>query len=129
MTKPLSLLAALLFGCFASCLSEPEDHLHAGPRVLMETELGSIEIELAEAQAPSTCANFLRYVDGGLFDGGRFHRTVTPDNQPDNEIRIEVIQGSMNRERKEHFNIMGIKASTAKKFLILLWNCRPSKLP
>src|SRR5262249_12860449 len=27
--------------------------------------------------------------------GGRFHRTVKPDNQPDNKIKIEVIQAGI----------------------------------
>ena len=33
------------------------------------------------AAAPgATVANFFRYVDGGYYDGGRFHRTVRLDN-------------------------------------------------
>ena len=46
-------------------------------------------------KAPKTTANFLRYVDGGFYDGGRFHRTVTPANQPDNKVKIEVIQAGV----------------------------------
>jgi peptidyl-prolyl cis-trans isomerase A (cyclophilin A) len=37
--------------------------------------------------------NFLRYVDGGFFNNGRFHRTVTLNNQPRDSVRIQVIQG------------------------------------
>ena len=44
---------------------------------------------------------FLRYVDAGHYNGGQFHRTVTMDNQPDNKIRIEVIQASVNAEKGE----------------------------
>lgn len=61
-------------------------------RVVMATDLGEIEVELFPAQAPGTVGNFLRYVDRGYYDGGVFHRTVTPDNQPGQAIRIEVIQ-------------------------------------
>lgn len=64
-------------------------------RVVLRTEQGDIELELS-AKAPRTMANFLRYVDAGLYDGGRFHRTVTPRNQPDNKIKIEVIQAGVN---------------------------------
>uniref|UniRef100_Q02AD9 peptidylprolyl isomerase n=1 Tax=Solibacter usitatus (strain Ellin6076) TaxID=234267 RepID=Q02AD9_SOLUE len=60
--------------------------------VIIETELGSIEVELAAGNAPVSSANFLRYVDAGLYDNGLFHRTVTPGNQPNNTVRIEVIQ-------------------------------------
>ncbi|MHB8648074.1 MAG: peptidylprolyl isomerase [Thermomicrobiales bacterium] len=69
----------------------PDDHIH----VVIETERGTIEIEVQSTRAPITAANFLAYVEGGFYDGGRFHRTVTPDNQPDNPVRIEVIQAGI----------------------------------
>lgn len=69
---------------------------NAPVRVLMQTERGEIELALDPAHAPATVANFLRYVDRGFYDGGVFHRTVTPDNQPQNQIKIEVIQGGIN---------------------------------
>jgi peptidyl-prolyl cis-trans isomerase A (cyclophilin A) len=73
-------------------------------RVLVQTEMGNIELEVDAARAPSTATNFLKYVDGGFYDGGQFHRTVTLDNQPADAVRIEVIQASINRERaKEEF--------------------------
>ncbi len=56
------------------------------------------------AKAPATVANFLRYVDGKFYDGGRFHRTVKPDNQPDSKVKIEVIQAGINPAKaKEEF--------------------------
>jgi len=60
--------------------------------VVIETELGSIEAEIAGDRAPITAQNFLKYVDAGLYDGGSFHRTVKPGNQPDRDVKIEVIQ-------------------------------------
>lgn len=44
--------------------------------VLIETPLGDIEIELLEADAPNTVTNFLRYVDGNLYDNSFIHRSV-----------------------------------------------------
>jgi peptidyl-prolyl cis-trans isomerase A (cyclophilin A) len=71
-----------------------------GPvHVLIRTEKGDIEVELDAAKAPVTVANFLRYVDGRFYDGGRFHRTVRPDNQPDNPVKIEVVQAGINPDR------------------------------
>jgi peptidyl-prolyl cis-trans isomerase A (cyclophilin A) len=67
--------------------------------VVVETEKGNIEIALDAEHAPKTTANFLRYADAGLYDGGVFHRTVKPDNQPNNTIKIEVIQGGINPAR------------------------------
>jgi len=63
-------------------------------RVIVQTEAGDIELEIDAVRAPGTAANFLKYVDAGLYDSGRFHRTVRPDNQPNNAIKIEVIQGA-----------------------------------
>lgn len=71
-------------------------------RVLIQTELGDIEAEIDTVHAPISAANFLKYVDGGHYDGGRFHRTVklNPDNQPNNQIKIEVIQAGINPDRR-----------------------------
>jgi peptidyl-prolyl cis-trans isomerase A (cyclophilin A) len=63
-------------------------------RVTLVTEIGNIELAVDSAHAPVTAANFLRYVDGGRYDGGRFHRAVTMENQPTNDVKIEVVQWS-----------------------------------
>ncbi len=51
--------------------------------------------EIYEAQAPIAAENFLQYVDEDRFEGATFYRTVTRDNQPDNDVKIEVIQGGL----------------------------------
>ena len=68
-------------------------------RVAVRTELGDIVLEVDTKRAPNTAANFLRYVDGGHYDGGTFHRTVKMDNQPDSPVKIEVIQAGVNADR------------------------------
>lgn len=73
----------------------------AGPRVTIATEKGDIVVEVDTARAPVTAANFLRYVDAGLYDGSTFHRAVTLDNQPNDAVRIEVIQGGQLPEDRE----------------------------
>jgi peptidyl-prolyl cis-trans isomerase A (cyclophilin A) len=70
-------------------------------RVLIQTEKGDIEVELAADQAPGTVANFLRYVDGKFYDGGFFHRTVRRDNQPDKKVKIVVIQAGIDPKREK----------------------------
>ena len=42
----------------------------------METEVGLIEIELFEVDAPRTVANFTKLVDEGFYDGLAFHRVI-----------------------------------------------------
>ena len=46
------------------------------PRVLINTNLGEIELELYEDKAPVTVANFLRYVEAGHYDNLVFHRVI-----------------------------------------------------
>lgn len=61
--------------------------------VVIETSAGVIEVAVDPVYAPLTTANFLRYVDAGMYDGGRFHRAVRRDNQARQDVIIEVIQG------------------------------------
>eukprot|EP00976_Prorocentrum_cordatum_P023928 486928-Prorocentrum_minimum.AAC.3 len=60
--------------------------------VSFSTDLGTLDIELYPDQAPLSVANFLRYVDGGHYDGAVFYRVVRKDNQPQSPVPIEVIQ-------------------------------------
>ena len=68
-------------------------------RVRVQTELGDIVVEVDQAKAPVTSANFLKYVDAGHYDGGTWHRTVKMDNQPESTIKIEVIQAGVNADK------------------------------
>ena len=70
-------------------------------RVIVQTELGDIVVEVDQAKAPNTAANFLKYVDAGHYNGGTWHRTVKMDNQPESTIKIEVIQAGVNPERAQ----------------------------
>ncbi len=86
---------AIAIGLSLSLL--PFARIEAQPRgmvaIVISTDRGDIGALLDSARAPITVTNFLRYIDAGLFTGGQFHRTVTPDNQPRDTVRIEVIQG------------------------------------
>lgn len=63
--------------------------------VVIETTAGDIRVAVDSARAPISAVNFLRYVDASAYTGGRFHRTVTMGNQPNDTVRIEVIQGGV----------------------------------
>jgi peptidyl-prolyl cis-trans isomerase A (cyclophilin A) len=98
-----SCLAFLLALASDALASEPKKGPKPEPaklvRVIFQTAKGEIELELDEARAPQTVKNFLAYVDGGFYDGGVFHRTVKPDNQPNNTVKIQVIQAGHNPAR------------------------------
>ena len=73
------------------------------PRVMIQTSLGTMEVEVDTVRAPITALNFLRHVDQGSYRGGLFHRTVRSDNQPENRVKIEVIQGGLDSLRSKDF--------------------------
>jgi peptidyl-prolyl cis-trans isomerase A (cyclophilin A) len=62
---------------------------------LIQTDIGDITVEIYPEKAPLTADNFLRYVDEERFTSASFYRVVRLDNQPDNEVIIEVIQGGI----------------------------------
>ncbi len=84
-------LIVLTVVCWCAGLSRADSPVH----VLIRTDRGDIEVALDGRRAPVTVANFLRYVDAGLYDGGRFHRTVRGDNQPDDRVKIAVVQAGI----------------------------------
>jgi peptidyl-prolyl cis-trans isomerase A (cyclophilin A) len=84
----LILIAMVLFwSCSAS-----------NPRVLIKTGSGDIIVELFPDSAPVTVSNFVKYVEENRYEGAFFYRVVRMDNQPDDSIRIEVIQGGLFEE-------------------------------
>jgi peptidyl-prolyl cis-trans isomerase A (cyclophilin A) len=69
--------------------------------VVLETEVGVIAIEVDVERAPITSANFLRYIDAGLYAGGEFHRAVRPDNEVRADAPIQVVQARIDQARKD----------------------------
>jgi peptidyl-prolyl cis-trans isomerase A (cyclophilin A) len=96
MHRVPAVLAVVLLTALAAADEKPTP-----VRVLLQTDLGDVEIEVDAARAPATAANFLRYVDGKFYDGGTFHRTVRADNQPTDKVRIGVVQGSIAPKREK----------------------------
>lgn len=108
--KIINFLLPFLF-CFYSLAQN-----NGNPVVLIKTELGDIKVELYKDKAPISVDNFLKYVDNGLYQNSTFYRTVTLNNQPNDSIKIEVIQGGMYEEEK---SFPPIKHETTKQTGIL----------
>ena len=71
-------------------------------RVRIETELGDLEIEVFDQQAPASAGYFLSDVRAGRYDGSSFFRIVTLSNQSaEKHRRIAVIQGGLRHERED----------------------------
>ncbi len=88
------------------------------PQVLIKTEVGEISIEVYKDKAPITAANFLRYVDENRVEEATFYRVVRLDNQVNNDVKIEVIQGDLS-SRKAGKRLKPIQHETTDKTGIL----------
>ena len=76
LARILALVPVALLAVGGARAQTPEQE--GDPVVVLETSLGSIEIELDAEKAPISTANFLAYVDSGHYDGTVFHRVI-PD--------------------------------------------------
>ena len=79
LTCPAALHAAAAITALAG--------LHAGPApatlARIDTVFGAIDIDLFEAEAPATVANFLGYATSDRYDDSFFHRlAISPDGNP-----------------------------------------------
>ena len=88
-------------------------------QVEMLTKHGRIVLEVFEDNAPVTASNFLRYVDEERFEGATFYRVVTMQNQPNNDVKIEVIQGGLSFSGEHPNNLRPIRHETTEETGIL----------
>jgi peptidyl-prolyl cis-trans isomerase A (cyclophilin A) len=76
--RDLLALAAALAASPAFAQTTGSDTGFQTTSVVLTTPLGQIIIALETQRAPSTSANFLRYVDRKLYDGASFYRASRP---------------------------------------------------
>lgn len=63
------------------------------PQAVIETSHGVIVVELDEAAAPLSVANFIAHAQAGHFDEGAFYRSVRDDNEREGVDPMNLIQG------------------------------------
>ena len=85
----ITLFAMLLFGAVGYA-----DDSESAVRVALETDRGTILIEVYPQAAPLSAGDFLRYVDEGLYVDAGFYRVVRPDNDHGTPV-ISVVQGGI----------------------------------
>ena len=88
-SKSLIALASIALIGFFSCSQTSRE------KVLIQTSMGEIEVEIYPDLAPITASNFLSLVEDGVYTNSCFYRVVRMDNQPQNRVKIEVIQGGL----------------------------------
>lgn len=72
MRKKIAALSLYIATLFVSATASAQDN----PVVVMETNNGTIKIEVWQDKAPLSAANFLRYIDENYYDGLIFHRVI-----------------------------------------------------
>src|SRR5262245_25528016 len=100
MTRTLYLLGLLLLPASATFAQDVKD---GEVLVRVETALGIIDVAVDTKHAPLTAGNFLKYVDGGFYDGGQFHRATRPDNyvpQLPDRPPFQIVQADINPQRR-----------------------------
>ena len=116
----LSILLAVVMLLAAPAGAKTE---RSNPVVRLTTNMGEIDIELFEKEAPKSTANFLAYVKAGHYDGTIFHRVIngfmiqgggfTPDmqqkptqapveNEADNGLKNDAYTVAMARTQDPH---------------------------
>jgi peptidyl-prolyl cis-trans isomerase A (cyclophilin A) len=95
MTRTLVAAAFVLSTSAVASVQTPQG---GDVTVAIETALGTITIAVDLTHAPVTAGNFLKYVDAGTYDGGRFYRVTRPENYPGtppNRPPMQLIQGGI----------------------------------
>lgn len=100
---PVAALAAALFAAATGAALGGNEPLSASPRpaqaeersarVVFETPRGEIEVALLPERAPVSVAQFLRYVDGGHYDGAAFYRATRTASG----AAFDIVQGGLRR--------------------------------
>lgn len=134
----LSLLGFITIWLPPLCMAENtidqlEKEMGSVSVIVMETNLGTIEIALFQDKSPLTVSNFLQYVDDGFYDGTIFHRVVkdfivqgggfTPDfslKKTKEAIKNEAKNGLKNKRGRIAMARTGIIDSATSQFFINL---------
>jgi peptidyl-prolyl cis-trans isomerase A (cyclophilin A) len=97
---------------FASSLLVPALVAQELPRVMIQTDLGSMEVEVDTIKTPDAGGNFLSRVDQGAYQGGRFFRTLRAERRPKGKTGIEGIQGGLDPSRSKDPTPMALNGET-----------------
>ena len=84
-------LCFMVAGCSVQSPETVEAEMNH-PVIILETSAGPMEITVYPDKAPISAGDFLRHVDGKLYDGQGFYRTVHAQNDPLN-MGMSLIQG------------------------------------
>ena len=87
----LALCAGCLPALFGGLACQSEERTVG---VVLDTDLGEIEVRVYPDRAPISASNFLAWVEGGHYEGATIYRVTRPDNTT-GPGAIEVVQGGL----------------------------------
>jgi len=99
MRRFLSSFAITASLCVASAGAQGPGRDGQAVEVDLDTDLGTIRVEVFPDVAPLSAGDFLRYVDAGLYANAGFYRVVREDNDNGSPV-ISVIQGGLLDEQE-----------------------------
>ncbi len=73
------------------------------PIIEIHTSYGVIGLELYNDKAPVTADNFIRYINEYRYKDATFYRVVKENNQPNSNVKIEVVQGGLYEDEHPMF--------------------------
>ena len=105
----------ICFFLFALIIISCTQTNYKNPHILINTQLGDIELELFPDQAPKTVAAFLSYIDSGFYNKTSFYRVLKTDAFP-TDNNTGIIQGGMwQTNPAKKITIPGIEHETTKQ--------------
>jgi len=107
----------LRFFTFCACLVffACNQAAYKNPHILIQTQLGDIEVELFPEKAPKTVAAFLSYVDSGFYNNTSFYRVLKTEELP-TATNTGIIQGGMwQTNPNKKITIPGVPHETTKQ--------------
>ncbi len=108
MLKFLTFLTCVVF---ISC----NHTAYKNPHIIIETQLGDIEVELFLDKAPKTVSAFLSYIDSGFYNNTSFYRVLKTEELP-TASNTGIIQGGMwQTNPAKKITIGGIAHETTKQ--------------
>lgn len=106
-------MCKLLF--FAVLIISCNQPVYKNPHILIETQLGDIEVELFAEQAPKTVAAFLSYIDSGFYNKTTFYRVLKTEELP-TTTNTGIIQGGLwQTKAAKKITMAGIVHETTKQ--------------
>lgn len=90
-TKLLASCASVLLALFGALACQSGENTVG---VVLETNLGAIEVRVYPDRAPISANNLLAWVEGGHYEGATFYRVTRPDNTSGPSPH-QVVQGGL----------------------------------